>query len=66
MFKVESELLRGIAETESCVIAGRSAFFILQQHPNHLSILIQASAEYRVERVTRKQNMTKEEARSSG
>jgi len=65
MFKVESELLRGIAETESCVIAGRSAFFILQQHPNHLSILIQASAECRVERVARKQNITKEEARKA-
>ena len=65
MFKVESELLRGIAETESCVIAGRSAFFILQQHPNHLSILIQASAECRVERVARKQNITEEEARKT-
>ena len=65
MFRVESELLRGIAETESCVIAGRSAFFILQQHPNHLSILIQASTDCRVERVARKQDMTEEEARKA-
>jgi cytidylate kinase len=44
------------------VIAGRSAFFILSSHPNRLSILIQASMEHRIERVMRKQNMSREDA----
>ena len=34
-------------------------------HPNHLSVLIQASMESRVERIMRKQNMTEEEARKT-
>ena len=62
LFKTEKEILRGIAEEESCVIAGRSAFFILSSHPNRLSILIQASMEHRIERVMRKQNMSREDA----
>jgi cytidylate kinase len=38
---------------------------VLRDHPNHLSILIQASMPYRVERVMRKQNMTEKEARAT-
>ena len=63
MFKAEQEILKGIAEAESCIVAGRSGFYVLRQHPNHLSILIQASMDFRVERVARKQNLTPEEAR---
>ena len=32
-----------------------SGFHVFRDHPNHLSILIQASMDYRVERVARKQ-----------
>ena len=63
MFKTETEILKGIAEEKSCVIAGRSGFHVFRDHPNHLSILIQASMAYRVERVARKQNITEEKAR---
>jgi cytidylate kinase len=62
LFKAEKEILMGIAEEESCVIAGRSAFFVLNGHPNRLSILIQAPIEYRIERVMKKQNMNWREA----
>ena len=62
MFQAETEILEGIAKDESCIIAGRSGFHIFRNHPNHLSILIQASMPYRVERVMRKQNMTEDEA----
>ena len=65
MFKAETEILKGIAEERSCVVAGRSGFFVYRYHPNHLSILIQASMESRVERVARKQNMTEDEARKT-
>lgn len=62
LFQTETEILKGIAESESCVVAGRSGFFVLRNHPNHLSIMIKASMEHRLERVMRTQNMTKEEA----
>ena len=62
VFKVETEILKGIAEDESCVIAGRSAFYIFRDHPNHLNILIQASMPHRIARVVEKQNLSEEEA----
>ncbi len=65
IFQAEQEILKGIAEEESCVVAGRSGFFVFRDHPNHLSILIQASMPFRVVRVMRKQNMTAEEARNT-
>jgi cytidylate kinase len=63
MFKAETEILRGIANGISCVVAGRSGFYVFRDHPNHLSILIQASMSYRMKRVARKQNISEEEAR---
>ena len=62
LYKAEREILLGIAEEESCVIAGRSAFFILNAHPNRLSVLIQAPMEYRVERIMKKQNLSWKDA----
>ena len=62
LFKTEKEILKAIADEESCVIAGRSGFFVLKDHPNRLSILIQASMEHRIERLMRKQNISHEEA----
>jgi cytidylate kinase len=62
MFMAEQEILKSIAEDESCVIAGRSGFYVFRDHPNHLSVLIQASMPFRIERVMRKQNMTREQA----
>ena len=62
MFKAEKEILKGIAEEESCVIAGRLGFFVLKDVPNRLSILIQASMEHRIERIMRKQGLSQEEA----
>lgn len=63
VFRAETEILKALAKDESCVIAGRSGFYIFRDHPNHLSILIQASMIHRVARVADEQNMTKEEAR---
>jgi cytidylate kinase len=63
IFKAEKEILQAIAKDESCVIAGRTGFFVLKDHPNHLSILIQASMEHRLERVMRKKKISEDEAR---
>ena len=62
LFKAESEILRGLAEASSCVIAGRSGFFILKDHPNKLDIFIQSSFSNRVSRVMERQGKNAEEA----
>lgn len=63
MFKAESEILEDIANVESCVIAGRSGFYVFRNHPNHLRVMIQASLPFRIKRMVRKKGITEEEAR---
>ncbi len=65
MFKTETQILQDLAAEKSCVVAGRSGFHVFREHPNHLNILIQASMEYRIKRVTRKHNCTEDEARKT-
>ena len=62
LFETEKEILKGIAADESCVIAGRSGFFVLRDHPNHLSILIQARIEERIKRLVEKRGISAKEA----
>ena len=63
VFRAETQIIKALAKDQSCVIAGRTAFYMFREHPNHLSILIQASMPCRMSRVAREQNMSKEEAR---
>ena len=62
VFLAESEILRGIADTGPCVIAGRSAFWVLKDYPNHLKVLVLAPLQSRIDRLVRKQNLSREEA----
>jgi len=62
-FKTEQEILKGIVDAESCVVAGRCSFVTFKDHPNHLHIWIQSPMECRVERVMKKKGIaSKEEA----
>ena len=62
IFQAEKEILCALAEEESCVITGRSGFFVLKDHPNKADIFITASKESRIERTMRKQNFPREMA----
>lgn len=62
VFKAEVEILQGFARMGSCVIAGRSGFFVLKNHPNKLDVFITASLPYRLDRIMKKQNLSEERA----
>jgi len=62
MFQAEQEILLGIAQSESCIIAGRSGFHVFRNHPNHLSIFIQAPMEQRIDRIMKRKNISHAEA----
>ena len=64
IYKAETEILKELACEGSCVIAGRSGFFVFKNHPNHLNILITASEENRVRRVMEKQGLEEESAKA--
>ena len=62
VFEAEKEILNGIADEGSCVIAGRLGFFVLKDRPNKVDILITASRENRIARIMSKQNLSREKA----
>ena len=64
VFEAEKEILNAIADEGSCVIAGRSGFFVLKDRPNKVDIFITASREKRLMRVTWKQELSRQEAES--
>jgi cytidylate kinase len=63
VLKAEKEILQSIADEESCVIAGRSAFFVTNGHHNRLNILIQASMDHRLKRLMAKRGISEKEAK---
>ena len=63
VLEAEKKILQSIANEESCVIAGRSAFFITNGHQNRLNVFIQASMEYRIKRLMAKRGLTEKEAK---
>ena len=62
IYDAEVEILNAIADEGSCVIAGRSAFFVLKDRPNKVDIFITASKEARVKRIMEKQGLSREDA----
>ena len=62
IFRCAREIMTAFAQEGSCVIAGRSAFFVLKDEPNKLDIFIHASREHRVERIMQKQGVSEAEA----
>lgn len=64
IYKAEVEILREFADMGSCVIAGRSGFFVFKDHPNTLNIFITASMPHRIERIMRKQGLSEDSAKA--
>ena len=63
MFETEKRILTELASQSSCVFAGRTGFMIFRDWPNHLNIFIQASMEYRIKRIMRRQDVSEQEDR---
>lgn len=64
IYEAETEILRELTKVGSCVIAGRSGFFVFKDHPNHLNVFIIASDENRIRRVMEKQGLEEESAKA--
>lgn len=60
--ETEREIYEGLAAQESCVVAGRSAFLIFREWPNHLNVFIQASLAHRIERIREHKHVTTQHA----
>ena len=65
VYCVQSEFIRKIAEEKSCVIVGRSADYVLREHPRCLKIFVHSSEEDCIARIMRRGDKpTPEQART--
>ncbi len=63
LFIKESELIKEVANNESCVIIGRCADFILKDKENVLKVFVTSSMEDKISRVTTYYGLDKEKAK---
>ncbi len=62
LYNIQAEIIRNLAKTESCVIVGKCADYILREHHNVISIYIEAPREACLKSVMSKMYITKERA----
>lgn len=62
LFDVQSSIIENLAETESCIIVGKCADYILQDRDNVISVYIEAPRRFCVERVMNRLQITEREA----
>ena len=62
LFNIQSEIIRQLAQTESCVIIGKCADYVLRDYPNVISIYIEAPRAECVESIINKMGVTEPEA----
>ena len=50
LFNYQAKVIRELADTESCVIIGRCADFVLKDHKNVISVFVHADKEFSLEK----------------
>ena len=65
LFSKRAATIRGRARAEPLSVWQSSGFYVFANHPNHLSIMIQAPMEQRIARVMKKQGLDYEEAKKA-
>lgn len=64
LYGAQAAAIKEIAARENCVIVGRTADYVLRNHPNLLSIFVNAPMEFRVANVMSRENCDAEAAES--
>lgn len=62
LFGFEAQIMRGLASSESCVIVGKAADYVLKDFDNVFSFYIEAPRAYCLANVMRKMDVTEAEA----
>lgn len=62
LFYAEAEIMRNLAQQESCIFVGRSGFHVFKDNPGAIRIFIMADREVRIERFAQREGIDKETA----
>lgn len=65
LYRAQSDFIQSLAEQGPCVIVGRSADYVLRDHPRTVNIFVHAPIEACVERILKREpTLSKEKARA--
>ena len=62
LFSYEAQIIKGLAASESCVIVGKAADYVLKDFDNVFSFYIEAPRDFCLSNVVSKMDVTEEEA----
>lgn len=65
LFEFQKQIIENLAQSESCVIVGKCADWILKDYPNVISIYIEAPRDFCVQRVVEKMGVNEKTANAS-
>lgn len=65
LFEYQCQIIRELADKESCVIVGKAADYVLKDKPNVVSIYIEAPRAFCVERTIKNMGVTEEVANAT-
>lgn len=65
LFEFQKEIIENLVQTESCVIVGKCADWILKDYSNVISVYIEAPRSFCVKRIMEKMNVSEETAHAS-
>lgn len=63
LFKIQSDVIRELAERNSCIFVGRCADYVLQDNPRCLNVFISADINDRIKRITGLQKTSEDKAK---
>jgi cytidylate kinase len=63
LFKIQSDVIRDLAEKGPCLFVGRCADYVLKENPRCVNVFISADMNDRIKRVAEVQNISAEKAR---
>lgn len=63
LFSYQTDIIKKLADTESCIIVGKCADWVLKDHKNVVRLFIDAPIDYCIDRIMEKMDVTSDEAR---
>lgn len=64
LYRAQSDFIRSLPEKSSCVIVGRTADYVLRDHPRVINLFVHAPIDERVRRIMERDGLTADKARS--
>jgi uncharacterized membrane protein YczE len=64
LFYAESDVIRSLAQKESCVIVGRCADYVLRENKNCIRFFLHAPLSYRIGRIMRTEGLSEKDAKA--